>query len=329
MKKIGIKNFDLLYFLNSSSLKSDFLFFDEIRYDRLQLESILPFAELISKSTCDRTGKMFRGKMKEIEFLSKNNLLKEFKKIKISNYSTINEITHSEQLKILQQKINELITERSKLLNFDFANNIQNRLERVFTCTTEISDLHSLFLSFISNYEGNFETTPIVFYPQNLNFNKNLISNKSKVINLTLDKFPSLKYQTEWNQIIEIKSDKDLKYKYLKLNNWINEIALEDYSINEIREKLEFMLADYEKQLKYHSKQIEYNKLELLLNSSIGIIENLVKLNLTEIGKNTINTKKEKLNLEINKQFLSGNEIAYITEVGTKKSLQKATNSTV
>ena len=70
MKKIGIKIFDMLYFLNSSSLKSDFLFFDEIRYDPLQLELILPFAELVSKTICDRTGKMFEGKMKEIEFLS-------------------------------------------------------------------------------------------------------------------------------------------------------------------------------------------------------------------------------------------------------------------
>ncbi|MCG8806456.1 hypothetical protein G1K75_12420 [Tenacibaculum finnmarkense] len=329
MKKIGIKNFDMLYFLNSSSLKSDFLFFDEIRYDPLQLESILPFTELISKTVCDRTGKMFEGKMKEIEFLSKNNLLKEFERIEISNCSDMNKIANSEQLKILQIKVTELITERNELLNADFADNIQNRLERVFTCSTEISDLHSLFLSFITNYEGVFETTPIVFYPQNLSFNENLISNKSKVINLTLDRFPSLKYQTEWNQIIEIKSDEELKHKYLKLNNWINEISLESYSINEIQEKLEFMLADYEKQLKYHSKQIEYSKLELLLNSSIGIIENLLKLNLTEIGKNTINAKKEKLNLEINKQFLSGNEIAYITEVGTKKSLKKTTYNNI
>ncbi|WP_100612690.1 hypothetical protein [Confluentibacter lentus] len=323
MKKIGIKNFDLLYFLNSSSLKSDFLFFDEIRYDPLQLKSILPFAELVSKSMCDRTGKMFEGKMKEIDFLSSNNLLKEFERIEISNGSAIKDLVNTEQLKNLHKKITELTTERTKLLDVNFANNIENRLERVFASSTEISDLSSLYLSFISNYEGILETTPIVFYSQNLSFNKDLISNKSQIINLTLNKFPSLKYQTEWSQIIEIKSDNDLRHKYLKLNNWINDVAIENYSTKEIQEKLEFMLLDYEKQLKYHSKQIAYNKLELILNSSLGIIENLLKLNLTEIGNNIINTKKEKLNLEINKQFLSGNEIAYITEVGTQKSLKK------
>lgn len=319
----------MLYFLNSSSLKSDFLFFDEIRYDPLQLKSILPFAELLSKSICDRTGKMFEGKMKEIEFLSSNNLLEEFERIEISNCSAMKELVSSEQLKKLHKRITKLKTERAELLDDNFANNIQSRLERVFTSSTEISDLHSLYLSFISNYEGILETTPIVFYPQNLSFNKDLISNKSKIINLTLDKFPSLKYQTEWSQIIEIKSDNDLKHKYLKLNNWINDIAIESYSTREIQEKLEFMLLDYEKQLKYHSKQIEYNKLELVLNSSLGIIENLVKLNFSEIGKNIINAKKEKLNLEINKQFLSGNEIAYVTEVGTKKSLKKTTYNRV
>ncbi len=325
MKKIGIKNFDMLYFLNSSSLKSDFLFFDEIRYDPSQLNSILPFAELVSKSICDRTGKMFEDKMEEIEFLSRNNLLNEFEIVEISNCSAMQDLVSSEQLKSLNKKITELITERNKLLDVDFKNNIQNRLERVFTCSTEITDLHSLYLSFISNYEGVFETTPILFYPKNLSCSNTLISTKSKIINLTINKFPSIKYQTDWSQIIEIKSDKDLNHKYLKLNNWINDISLESYTIKEIKEKLEFMLVDYEKQLSYHSKQMEYNKLELILNSSIGIIENLIKLNFAEIGKSIINIKKEKLNLEISKQFLSGNEIAYITEVGTKKPLIKTT----
>lgn len=328
MKKIGIKNFDILYFLNSSSLKSDFLFFDEIRYDPLALKSILPFAELISKSICDKSGKMFDGKMKEIEFLSKNNLLKEFEKVGISGCTTMKEITNSEQLNILHSKLIELEKERIALFDSGFLNKLEHRLERIFTNSSEISDLHSLYLSFISNYERIQETTPILFYSDSLNYNQNLISEKSKIINITLKQFPSLKYQTEWSQIKEIKTDDELKHKYLKLNNWINTIAIENFSINEIEEKLEFMKNDYEKQLKYHSKKIKYNKLELILNSSLGIIENLIKLNFTELGSNLINVKKEKLNLEIDKQFLSGNEIAYITEVGTQSSLQKTTYNT-
>src|SRR5690606_6544057 len=108
MKKIGIKNFDILYFLNSSSLKSDFLFFDEIRYDPLVLKSILPFAELISKSICDRSGKMFDEKMNEIEFLLKNNFLKEFEKVGVSDCSIMNEIANSEELTILNSKLTKL-----------------------------------------------------------------------------------------------------------------------------------------------------------------------------------------------------------------------------
>jgi hypothetical protein len=272
---------------------------------------------------------MFEGKMKEIEFLAKNNLLKEFGKVGISSCSAMNEITNSKQLNILHNKIFELSTERMKLVDSGFINKLENRLQRILSSSTEISDLHSLYLSYIANYEGIHETTPILFYSNSLNYNQNLMSEKSKIINLTLKNFPTLKYETEWNQIKEIKSDNDLKHKYHKLNNWINEIATENYSVNEIEEKIEFMKNDYEKQLKYHSKQIKFNKLELILNSSIGIIENLIKLNFTELGNNLLSVKKEKLSLEINKQFLSGNEIAYITEVGSLKSLQKTTYNTV
>jgi len=323
MKKVGIKNFDLLYFLNSTSLKSDYLYFDEILFDPLELEKIRPFAKLVSTTICDRTGNLYKAKSKEIDFLIKNNLLSEFKRVPFSNHNKFTELKSSETILKLNEEGDKLAEERNRLIDLFFNKNQFDNLERLFTNITDTADNHSLFLSFISNFENNNHTIPIIFNNKNLNFGD---SNKSSfVLNIVLNKFPSLDKNIGWKQVKEIKSDLDLKNKYFKLNNWINDLSKQEYSKIEIEEKIEHLISEYENQLRLHHKKIKYNRYELILNSSLGIIENLIKLNITQIGKNILDVKKEKVNLEIEKQFIYGNEIAYISEVNQLTSRYQTT----
>lgn len=313
MKKVGIKNFDLFYFTNSASLKSDFFYFDEILFDPILLEELRPFAKIISTSMCDQSGNLFNAKSNEIEFLVNNGLLKEFGRVGFYNYEKYKEFKSSKTLSVIFDEGERLTKERNQLLDLFFEKQQFDKLEHLFWNLTNIADNHSILLSFISNFQHKDSTVPIIFNNRNLEFINT--EKSSSVLNIVLSKFPSLDKSIEWNQVKEIKTDNVLRNKYLKLNNFINELSHKEFSIKEIEEKIEYLIREYENQLLLHNKKLKYNKYELVLNSSIGILENLIKGNILNIGKNILDIKKEKVGLEIEKQFLNGNEIAFISEV--------------
>ena len=166
--------------------------------------------------------------------------------------------------------------------------------------------------SFVLNYK-NQNCTPIIC--ENANLNQN--ADKQAIINLIIKKFPFIDDTVRWEKIIEFKANTDAKNKLNALKNWLTDISKNNYTVTEVEQKLDYFIDEYESLLKLHKLKVKYKKFDLILTSTVGTIENLIKLNFTDIGKNLLTLKEEKINLKIEEKNLKGQEIAYISNIIT------------
>lgn len=311
-KNIGTKNIDIIYFLNSFSLKTDFLYFDKLYYCESQLEQSLLIGELISKGL-DQTGNLFKKNIQEIEFLQKSGMLEPFKPIILETpeecFGLNSQQNFRDLIGIITDLDNERVYQLKKLKN---SPDFMGSLEKILMSSSKSADLNSIISSFVLKYK-NQDCTPVIHYSDNLNQN----ADKQSIINLIIKKFPFIDDTIEWQKIIEFKTDIDAKNKLNSLKNWLIDISKNNYTVTEIEQKLDYFIDEYESLLKLHKLKIKYKKFDLILTATIGTIENLIKLNFTDIGKNLLTLKEDEINLKIDEKNLKGQEVAYISNIIT------------
>lgn len=316
---IGTKNIDIIYFLNSFSLKTDFLYFDKLYYCESQLEQSLLVGELISKGL-DPTGNLFKKNIQEIEFLQKSGMLVPFKPIILETpkecFGLKSQQNFRDLIGVTTDLDNERVYQLKKLKN---SPDFMVSLEKILISSSKSADLNSIISSFVLNYK-NQDCTPVIHFSDNLNQN----IDKQSIVNLIIKKFPFIDDTIEWQKIMEFKTDIDAKNKLNSLKNWLIDISKNNYTTNEIEQKLDYFIDEYESLLKLHKLKIKYKKFDLILNATIGTIENLIKLNLTDIGKNLLTLKEDEINLKIDEKNLKGQEVAYISNVITHFDNEKS-----
>jgi hypothetical protein len=311
-KNIGTKNIDIIYFLNSFSLKTDFLYFDKLYYCESQLEQSLLVGESLSKGL-DKTGNLFKKNIQEIEFLQKSGMLEPFKPIILETPEECFGLHSQENFRKLINTITDLDNERVyQLKNLTKSTDFLNSLENILLSSSKSADLNSIISSFVLNYK-NQNCTPIICKNANLNQN----ADTQAIINLIIKKFPFIDDTVGWEKIIEFKADTDAKNKLNALKNWLTDISKNNYTVTEVEQKLDYFIDEYESLLKLHKLKVKYKKFDLILTATVGTIENLIKLNFTDIGKNLLTLKEEEINLKIEEKNLKGQEIAYISNIIT------------
>jgi hypothetical protein len=308
---IGVRNFDAIFFMNSFSLKSDFLYFDKLIFNQEHLDEAKIYGEWFSKSMCDSSGKLFKKNMEEIEFLEKKNMLEPYKQLTIDSSQKCHEIhTKTDFFQLMNEYIKTSRQAFELMDKFHDSTDKFDTISKVLDYTTTASDLCSITSSVALNMEGN-STIPVVQLKKNLKQHEN----SNHIINCIIRKFPFVDDTIIWEKIFEFKQDNEIIRKFRQLQDWIIEISKNNYSENEISQKLDFLIDEYENQIKLHQLKVRYLNLELMLSSTVGVIENLAKLNFKDIGSNLLSLKREKINLILEEQNLKGNEIAYITNV--------------
>jgi hypothetical protein len=134
----------------------------------------------------------------------------------------------------------------------------------------------------------------------------------SDVIEIVFNNFPTPSEDTPWEQILEYRADPDSRANFFALRDWINEITHASLSPIEIEEKLEHLLAQYERHLKLHKMKTNKGVVETVLTSGAGFAENLCKGNFSKIANMLFTAKHRKLALYEGELTAPGHELAYI-----------------
>ncbi len=137
-------------------------------------------------------------------------------------------------------------------------------------------------------------------------------SKKSQVIQFILNEIPEPDLSTSWEQIIEYRSDEDVKNRYLALINWVNKVASSNNSLSEIKEEYDYLYSDYMKHFKLHKLKYNNSTMEVIINSTVNLIANIATGNYTSSIKDAFQFNIKNANLLKEEMQLPGKEIAYI-----------------
>ncbi|MDT3737862.1 MAG: hypothetical protein RO257_18430 [Candidatus Kapabacteria bacterium] len=162
------------------------------------------------------------------------------------------------------------------------------------------------------NHHLKYKSIPII---DNYYSNEFSDSKRYEVLKIVLNHFPLPTKDCNWEDIFNFKNDDESYLYFLKLKNFINDISNSNLSIKEIDEKIEFLLLNYRLALKKHKLKVKEIKKEKFVIKTIGLIENLLKGNLSELFKWHFQLKKEEIALHELELKEEGSELAYIEKV--------------
>lgn len=137
---------------------------------------------------------------------------------------------------------------------------------------------------------------------------------KNDVVQITLNAFPIPDDSVSWEQIVDYRSDPETQGKFLALRNWMNEVARARLTPNEIEEKLEWLIYEYQRHITLHRMKTNSDTFETIVVAAADCLENLVKLNLGKVARGLFAIKHRRIELMEGELKAPGSEIAYIVQ---------------
>lgn len=138
----------------------------------------------------------------------------------------------------------------------------------------ELGNTESRLMSILLNeIKRRDEVVPIIdaFLPLDL-------TSKTKLVNVTIEKFPKPNSSISWEKIIDFKENEDSTLKRANLRNWINELAKNPVDPKEFNQKLEYLIIEYEQDLKKNKIDYSTELFKVVLKLPLATIENIVKI---------------------------------------------------
>ena len=134
---------------------------------------------------------------------------------------------------------------------------------------------------------------------------------KDKVAILVFNKLPML---TDINieQLIDFKSDPDSKLKLAALRNWMIDISYTPYKQNEIEQKLEYLLLEYQHHMDRAKLKYNLRSAEFWFTTVPEIVNDLAHLKLGSAAKALFGFAKKELMLMEEERKAPGKELAFV-----------------
>jgi hypothetical protein len=162
----------------------------------------------------------------------------------------------------------------------------------------------------------NLEAYPILW--REIKVKEEIEAKKTDVVQITLNVLPMPDENASWEHIKDFRSDGDSKQKFLDLRNWMNEVARAKLSPIEVEQKLEYLVNQYQKQLRLHNLKTNTGTFETIIVSGAEIIEELLKFKFSKIAKALFSLKHRKISLMEGEINAKGSEVAYIIKAQDK-----------
>lgn len=300
-------------------LKRDLLYFDQIHICTHKGVEIFSDLETIDPEFCARM-------QKEFEFLKSHGLICDFNLSEMMKYMweesgfqerKFNEKDHNDMVKIVESffAIPETLSEKKfkkKATKKEMREILDKYIESINVAETEATRVSSAFLNRFARSDN---ATAII---QN-NVPINLPNFKAApVLEVVLEKLPIPDENVEWQQIVEYRADPDSSAKFTAMRVWMQDISSKEYSKNEIEERIDHLINEYERHMAFHKIKYTTSAGHVLLNAPLEILENLIKFKWSSIGKAIFSFREKQFDLMEAELKAPGRELAYISKANSK-----------
>ena len=208
----------------------------------------------------------------------------------------------------------------SKTPNIEF---MKRYGEKEYEKLLEIPDWDYNSTNFLENYGdyfgrffaamGNCDTSLTNHYFTPIVSKYSTVGTKSSnIINIVIDAMPIVHPETPLEHIIEFKQNEENYNRFVNLRNWVTEMLHSDLSENEIKEKLEFLINEYERYLKLHKIKYGRGLFKTVVLGGAEMIENIIKFKLKDIAQGIFSVTEQNAELMLSELDAPGREISYL-----------------
>lgn len=309
--KVGIQNLDVWFFMDDSdSIKKELLLFDKLLYETGPLHLVELLVKILPKGQ-----DTFRQKMKDLEAFEKNGLIQKFDTSKITLTQDLL------QNKEISENFNNYTSSYGKISGIGD----RNKGKSIIDIYAEFMELDRTGGQFSSRFKSsvlNRIDTSNEYFPiikkQTGTVPENYKANKQDVVHIVLKQFPLISNETSIEQIIEFKSDSDIKLRYYELMDFVTTVSKSNLTLKEIEEKIVFLLFQYKEGLKLHKLKYNSSTLGTICINAAQIIEDISKLKFSEVAKTIFEVNKTEIQLIEAERQLKGRELSYIVKIGDR-----------
>jgi hypothetical protein len=133
-----------------------------------------------------------------------------------------------------------------------------------------------------------------------------------QVMRVIVEKLPVPGSSSSLEDVLAFKAD--MRGSKWALQRLLRDLSLKKQTMPEIRDDIEWSLNEYTKSMKLHQLKAGDSFVEVYLIPAVEIVENLVKLNWSQIAKGALSIRKRKIELMDAERSASGREVAFIYE---------------
>jgi len=133
------------------------------------------------------------------------------------------------------------------------------------------------------------------------------------VAEVVLSALPEPDDSTPWEDVLQFRADQDARATLRRLRHWIFNLAQKTLSEAEMREELEYLLAEHERHMHLHRIKVRHGVFEAVITSTAELIENVAKLRLGKLSKALFSARDRKVALLQAEASSPGRDVAYIT----------------
>jgi len=324
MMKIYLKSIPVHKYQTHLDLKKQILLFDKIMLFKPTYDSA---EKVVFHQSIDEELKSIASfNFQEIEYLHNNNLLDFYHpdtltKELLRGYDLDDDLPEpfATNINLVIKEIEQLRTDKTKVPDFVGVKIQDIKNIEKHTDLSKLNAYHSLYSRLYAMIYC--ELTNEDYIPEFINVKHNEIPgvrNTHTIAAVLINKLPSIDPSASWEEILEYKSDKDIQRKYYALINWINEIVRSNLTISEINDKFEFLYREYEYQLRLHKTKKGNTTFQIVLNSPLETLENLVKLKFGSLLNPLFKISKSNSDLLDAESKITGRELGYIFDIQNK-----------
>jgi hypothetical protein len=137
---------------------------------------------------------------------------------------------------------------------------------------------------------------------------------KSDIFHIVLNSLPIPDDSTPWEQILEFRSDPNSRSKFLDLRNWMSEVARAELKPNEVVEKLEYLMSQYQRHMELHRIKTDVGTLQTIVVTGAEVLGDLFSFKWGKAAEALFSLKKRNIALLEGELTAPGSEVAYIVK---------------
>lgn len=131
-------------------------------------------------------------------------------------------------------------------------------------------------------------------------------------LHFILEKLPVPATDTPWEEVLDFRSDEDVKRKYYALLNWINQVVQKDMPVSHFIDHYNSLYSEYTRQYSLHKLNSRFTTMELLITAGMEFVAALSQNNYVSAIKDLLSFRKNQVALLKQEKEIEGRELAYI-----------------